>query len=359
MGLCKKGSRTCANGIPGTCVGAVGPQAEQCDDLDHDCNGKSGNQGDTVPNAPIWYKDTDNDSYGDMSTTPKQVCKAPDTTWKQSIPNTDCNDNDPSINPGHAEVCDGKDNNCNGTVDEGVTTPFCLDADNDSYCTAACTSACTAPTNYRAQSTCVGTPGNDCNDGNTNINPGHAELCNGIDDNCNNQIDEGYNVGQACVAGSAGVCKRNGTNQCSGTASTACSPGAGTANANFHSTASTDTAIYTGSDSASYQAKWDWNCDGTTQGQASGAPGAVFGTYLNANYVCEANYQAACRSASTPAECKFIAYPCPDPCGGVYCQPAQACGKTVTIVGCLWGYNGSNPAGCDTYTNFTGTWQCE
>ncbi len=33
----------------------------------------------------------------------------------------DCNDNDPAMNPNHAEVCDGKDNDCDGKVDDGVS----------------------------------------------------------------------------------------------------------------------------------------------------------------------------------------------------------------------------------------------
>jgi hypothetical protein len=82
---------------------------------------------------------------------------------------TDCDDSDPAVNPGAIEVCDGIDNDCDGTVDEGCTT--CVDADGDGYDDAAC-------------------GGTDCDDTNSFINPGMAEVCdNGIDDDCDGAVD--------------------------------------------------------------------------------------------------------------------------------------------------------------------------
>ena len=98
---------------------------------------------------------------------------------------TDCAPNDPTIFHGATETCNGKDDNCNGLVDEGLLNSFYLDADGDGYGNAAVTtSVCTAPAGYVSNST-------DCNDNSGAVHPDATEICNGVDDNCNGAIDEG------------------------------------------------------------------------------------------------------------------------------------------------------------------------
>ena len=46
----------------------------------------------------------------------------------------DCDDLSAAINPDAVEICDGIDNNCDDSVDEGVTTDFYMDADGDGEC---------------------------------------------------------------------------------------------------------------------------------------------------------------------------------------------------------------------------------
>jgi hypothetical protein len=81
------------------------------------------------------------------------------------------------------EACDGKDNNCDGRIDEGVKKTFYKDVDGDSYGYTNL-QACSAPAGYV-------TKGGDCKDGNAAVNPGATEACDGVDNNCNSKIDEG------------------------------------------------------------------------------------------------------------------------------------------------------------------------
>jgi hypothetical protein len=72
--------------------------------------------------CPVWYKDADGDGYTDGTT--KVSCSKPSDEYVSSATPGDCNDNDPNINPGKTEICDNKDNNCNGQIDEGDVCSF-------------------------------------------------------------------------------------------------------------------------------------------------------------------------------------------------------------------------------------------
>ena len=82
------------------------------------------------------------------------------------------------------EICDNLDNDCDGQVDEGLTTTYYRDADGDGYGTpSSTTQACTIPSGYAANN-------QDCNDNNAAIKPGATEICDSSDNDCDSSIDE-------------------------------------------------------------------------------------------------------------------------------------------------------------------------
>ncbi len=155
--------------------------AEVCDGLDNDCDGLTDDQDTSLQSPPTWYLDADGDGYG-LDTVTMEACIASPSFISQG---GDCNDLNGAISPDGIEVCDLADNNCDGQIDEGVELTFYYDGDGDGYGVSSnMMEACTAPSSY------VNNP-DDCNDSVPEAYTNAVEVCDGIDNNCDGQADEG------------------------------------------------------------------------------------------------------------------------------------------------------------------------
>ena len=90
---------------------------------------------------------------------------------------SDCNDSDATVYSGAAETCNGVDDDCDNSTDED------FDTDGDFYFTDA-DAGCVAT--YAASSLL------DCVDTDATINPGITEVCDGVDEDCDTAIDNGF-----------------------------------------------------------------------------------------------------------------------------------------------------------------------
>jgi hypothetical protein len=159
---------------------AINPAAaELWDSIDNNCNGEI-DEGFT----PVtYYLDSDADNYGDSSNTVVDITLPAGYAELSG----DCDDSNPAINPGAAEQYDSIDNNCNGEIDEGFDpVSYYFDGDSDGYGIDGDTVVDIAPPAGYTEAN------GDCDDANPAVNPGATELYDGIDNNCDAQIDEGF-----------------------------------------------------------------------------------------------------------------------------------------------------------------------
>lgn len=128
-----------------------------------------------------FYQDSDGDGYGDSSDS-TQACTAPSGYVSNS---RDCDDTNNAIHPAADEVCNGVDDDCDSSIDEGVRNTYYRDADGDGYGDDGNTvRECELRDGIVADNS-------DCDDNDYNINPSVREFCGDeIDNNCNGTIDE-------------------------------------------------------------------------------------------------------------------------------------------------------------------------
>jgi len=255
-----------------------------------------------------WFLDADGDGAGDPADT-QMECTQP---IGYVATGDDCDDTDPAIHPGATEVCNNKDDDCNGTIDNFT-----------SHCGAgacAATGTCLAG----VDSCMAGAPS--------------PEVCNGLDDDCNGQVDDGNpGGGTPCTTGQLGVCAP-GTQTCAG-GSIQC--------------------IRNTNPSAEICDALDNNCDGTVDAfPTSCGTGACASTGT-----CTGGVDSCMALAPQPEACNGVDDDCNgqvdegNPGGGAPCATGQAgicaAGSQVCSSGSLQCVRSLNPSAeiCDNLDN--------
>ncbi|MGB0591638.1 MAG: MopE-related protein [Myxococcota bacterium] len=158
---------------------------EVCGGGDEDCDLLTDEVG--ALGCQTYFKDGDGDGWGNADV--KQCACGPSGVYVASF-GGDCDDVDENTNPDKPEICDFKDNNCNNLTDEGQATgctTYFVDSDGDGFAAPDAQSACLCAPNppFVAQQQ------GDCGAFDSAIYPGAVEVCDGKDNNCNMQTDEG------------------------------------------------------------------------------------------------------------------------------------------------------------------------
>lgn len=150
---------------------------EVCDEVDNNCDGNV-DEDITVPH----YLDSDGDGFGDVSSF-QESCEPVDGHVENA---DDCDDEDPGINPDADELCDDIDHNCDGSLTDGAVDAdtWYYDSDSDGFGSEGENQiSCEVPDGYTDNTS-------DCDDTNRIFNPDAPEICDGLDNDCDGDVDE-------------------------------------------------------------------------------------------------------------------------------------------------------------------------
>ncbi|MBI2895045.1 MAG: hypothetical protein HYY06_15930 [Deltaproteobacteria bacterium] len=160
------------DGVPARCADDPDAPAGCVDDCD-DCSAAV-----SPGNVQVCGSEIDEacDRGGDRLLEGGDECPADDLdadgVLGEAAGGSDCDDDDPLVYPGAADLCgDGEDWACSG-ADSACTS----DSDGDGY-----------------------NEGDDCDDDDPDLHPGAGDACNGIDDDCDDLIDEDVAEGSGCI----------------------------------------------------------------------------------------------------------------------------------------------------------------
>ncbi len=199
IGECGPGLTVCLAGGVLDCVGESGPFTEVCDGLDNDCDNRTDGMSQSC------YVVTGNPHNPDPNSFMFGLCRT--GTWKCTAAAVNGMAGPPDYGNGMQagqcagqivptqEVCDGKDNNCNDLIDDGVnagggkiTGEECCDAKvlPPAGCgVGQCAKGVFACAGNLVSCVNAGVPG--------------EEACDGVDNDCNGSVDDIATLGDACT----------------------------------------------------------------------------------------------------------------------------------------------------------------
>ncbi|MCB9727809.1 MAG: putative metal-binding motif-containing protein [Deltaproteobacteria bacterium] len=156
------------------CVG-IEPTSESCNGVDDDCDG------------------TTDEGFSDHDEDGKANCVDIDDDNDGSFDDEDCAPFDASVYPLADELCNSKDENCNGQIDEDGAegcVDYWQDVDKDGQGADTVAPRCLCAPD--AAAFFIASAGGDCDDKNAFVKTGAVEGCNARDDDCDGMTDEGF-----------------------------------------------------------------------------------------------------------------------------------------------------------------------